>query len=456
MLEAVDRALPSRLDRVPSIVDALLCPDPTAEFLTTMRPGADAVVALSALDPAALSHAGLIDALVALKRQQAWLAAREHELLAALVADVRTKDSLHDPSGNCWLAEEVACALHMAPPTVEGKLATAVELIERLPGTFTLLAAGEISAMHALSVADVSAGLSDAQLAAVEARVLSRAADQTLTEFRRCLRRAVKIVDARRAEERHVAAVAQRRVGMFPGEDGMATIWAQLPADGARIVMAGLNRYATPTGSADTRTADQRRADALVELGLAALNDPRVSGEVKPAVAITVGLATLLGDNDQPGELSGYGPIPASMARRIAADPSGTWRRLVTDDTGRLLDYASTTYRPPADVARHVRLRDQKCVAPGCGHRADRCELDHRVPFPVGGTNADNLQPLCKRHHIMKHRSRWRLGKLPDGVYEWTTPTGHRYRYKPPDLPAPVTRSTGLPTAMVDNLPPPF
>jgi hypothetical protein len=423
----------------PSVLDAVVWPDSTASALAAMVPGAQATACLDALDPATLSHTGRIDALIAMKRQQAWLAAREQQLLAVMVADVQTRDSLHDPSGRCWLAEEVAAALKLAPNTAERRLMLAEDLARRLPATLGLLEAGEITAVHARVLTEETSALDDRQVAAVQARVLPRAAGQTVGEFTRAVRRAVKSVDARGDEQRHVAAVAERRVAHSEREDGMAEIWALLPADGARIVMAGLNRYATPTGPDDARTADQRRADALVEVGLTALNDPRIPGEVKPSVNITVGLGTLLGDNDQPAELDGYGPIPASMARRIAADPSGTWRRLITDPAGRLLDYGTTSYRPPADLARHVRYRDQKCVIPGCGRRASYCELDHEIPYPRGGTNAKNLRALCKRHHIMKHHANWTIERRPDGSYESRTPTGHRWRYRPPPLPSPGT-----------------
>ena len=222
----------------------------------------------------------------------------------------------------------------------------------------------------------------------------------------------------------------------------MTAIWALLPADGAEMFWAGLNRAALQVRPDDSRTADQRRADALVEIGLAALWDPALPGALptKPAVNITVGLATLLGDNDQPAELDGYGPIPASMARRIAEDPSGTWRRLITDEAGKLLDYGTTTYKPPADLARHVKMRDRKCVIPGCGRRAVHCEVDHEVPFPRGGTNARNLRPLCKRHHIMKTHSRGGSTANPTAATRPSPPPDidgatdhHRCRYPEPN-----------------------
>src|SRR6201996_5663138 len=97
----------------------------------------------------------------------------------------------------------------------------------------------------------------------------------------------------------------------------------------------------------DGRSMDQRRADALTELALHGLNDPHLTTEhgARPTVQVTVALSTLLGGDEQPGELAGHGPIPASVARRIAADPTGTWRRLITDPhSGHLLDYGTTRY----------------------------------------------------------------------------------------------------------------
>jgi hypothetical protein len=171
----------------------------------------------------------------------------------------------------------------------------------------------------------------------------------------------------------------------------------------------------------------------------------------RPAVQITVAATTLLGLDDQPAELEGYGPIPASMAIRISEDPTGTWHRLITDRAGRLLDHQTRTYKPPAALAKHVIARDQHCVHPGCRRKAWNCELDHRIPYPAGGTNAGNLQPLCKRHHTLKHHSDRTVTKHSDGSNDWTSPTNHRHRYRPPELPVP-TRTF----APIDDEPPPF
>ena len=213
--------------------------------------------------------------------------------------------------------------------------------------------------------------------------------------------------------------------------------------------MTAVDALASVTSADDPRTADQRRADALVDLGVAALHDPLLpkAQGMRPSIQVTVALSTLLGTDEQPGELAGHGPIPASVARRLAADQSGTWRRLVTDPvTGQLLDYGQDTYRPPKDLAEFVIARDQVCTFTGCDRSACRCDLDHRTPYSQGGsTCSQNLGPLCERHHTGKHQAGWTPHRHEDGSTTWISPTKHTYRSRPPDLPQDTT-----------NDPPPF
>ena len=85
--------------------------------------------------------------------------------------------------------------------------------------------------------------------------------------------------------------------------------------------------------------------------------------------------------------------------------------------------------------------RDPHCRFPGCARPSRRCDLDHVRPFnhrnpQAGGPTApENLIPLCRRHHLTKHRAGWQVGYNDrSGCVSWTAPTGHTYT----DQPVPV------------------
>jgi hypothetical protein len=156
-------------------------------------------------------------------------------------------------------------------------------------------------------------------------------------------------------------------------------------------------------------------------------------------IRVIVPLDSLHGDSDEPAELAGYGPITAAQARELAADPSSTWRRLITDPlSGGILDYGTTRYRPPPDMAERIITRHQHCQYPGCRVPAHRCDLDHNEPFdPVTGTGSTsdaNLGPKCRPHHRLKGLRGWNVHQYPDGSIVWITPTGHTYLVEPPPL----------------------
>lgn len=198
---------------------------------------------------------------------------------------------------------------------------------------------------------------------------------------------------------------------------------------------AGVPGCAPPAG--DT-TPQDATPGAASEPGRGHVCRPSSAGPDKPLVSVIVPITMLLGLDDQPGELVGYGPIPAELARQIAAE--GTWRRLLTDPiSGALLDYGRATYTPPAGLAEFVRARDVYCRNPICGQRAATADLDHTIAYhshdPDGGTTSEhNLHASCRHHHRLKtHTEGWRVEQHPDDRVTWTTPTGHTYSSHPHD-----------------------
>jgi hypothetical protein len=275
--------------------------------------------------------------------------------------------------------------------------------------------------------------------------VLPRAGARTIGQHRRAIEREILLADPADAQRRHAQAAAGRRVWFSAMPDGMGQMVADLTADGMALVRAMLDAAAIGMKTADPdngRTMDQRRADALVDLARLSLATGRLGGDGltlpaaqgrRPHIQVTVPLSTLIGIDDHPGELTGYGPIPASVARRIAAD--GVWRRLLTDPaTGRLLDYGITRYTPPQDLRDVVIARDRECVFPTCTMPAHRCQVDHTIPHPDGPTAATNLGPPCEPHHDLKTRWGWQLDQPEEGRFVWTSPVGKQYVQEPQQI----------------------
>jgi hypothetical protein len=183
---------------------------------------------------------------------------------------------------------------------------------------------------------------------------------------------------------------------------------------------------------------DNRRADALGELAAKALSD--LSEFYKPqrkpvTVNITMDLPTALGLAENPAVLSDYGPIPASIARELAAD--GKWRRFVSDPiSGSLLDLGRETYEPPQALRDFLLARDRICRFPGCRRPGHLTDIDHSQSWESGGeTSAANLGLLCRRHHRMKTHGGWKIESNVDGSCTWTSPQGkvHHVPARPVD-----------------------
>jgi hypothetical protein len=386
-------------------------------------------------DVTVMNDDGVLSEILGCRRQISAIQARDIRALARF-AELRS-----DPTGQLvdeFAADELAPLLRISRGAAQAQLDLAIELTRRLPATVCALERGDLDLYKARIVAAHTHPLSDTQAAAVEQLVLPRVSTQTPGQLRVALRRAVLLVDPDGAEARRKARVQERAVLLRPGEDGTAELRAvHLDAADAIAAYQQLDVYARAMGTGDGRSMDQRRSDAMIDLILG-------RAESRPGGArihVTVAAGTLLGLDDKPAELSGYGPITAQAARELAAD--GVWRRILTDPAGTPLEVGSATYRPSTALAEHIRLRDGTCRFPGCRHPAWRCDLDHGTPFPRGGTEPGNLSCLCRHHHRLKHERNWKMRTGEDGSIRWTSPTGRSYDTVPDPVGEPESPSAG-------------
>ncbi len=151
-----------------------------------------------------------------------------------------------------------------------------------------------------------------------------------------------------------------------------------------------------------------------------------------------------------PAELAGGQPIDTDTAR-ILAGGATAWERVLTHPiTGAIL--AVDRYRPNADLRRLLHARDSRCRFPTCGLPPRTQDLDHTIDAAFGGaTEEGNLGGLCRRHHVLKHQTAWKVKQRGAGVLEWTGPTGSTYIDRPP---TPVTFTIDEPDPAPE--PPPF
>ncbi|MEH3090330.1 MAG: DUF222 domain-containing protein [Microbacterium arborescens] len=384
------------------------------------------------------------------------------------------------------IAAELAGVLVLTDRTVQRRIDEACDLVENFPVTFAAWEAGRITRGHVRVIQDVGCIVPVGEREEFEHVAVARCEGETPNRLRDALQMVAERMHPRTFTERHEEAAAGRCVRVLPGPDGMSDLVATLPtalADGIadrltrqareivharpRVDAAGMDGRDGAAGvdgaddvtradnatdvlfdtgteastfTGDTRTIDQVRADVFADLLLAGAPslDPTDTGDgngalgaIRAKVQVVVSALTLSGRDEDPADLVGRSPIDAATARHLAGENTA-WERLLTHPvTGTVLE--CDAYEPTAAMKRLLRARDRHCRFPGCRQPAIRCEKDHTIAVADGGaTHVCNLAHLCKRHHDVKHHTRWQVRQLPGGRLVWTSPTGRVYREDAP------------------------
>jgi hypothetical protein len=407
---------------------------------------------------------------------------REPRILAGLCGDP-IESGRDDPDtaahGPAWddvelarrtMAAEAGAALRLGANTAGGMIVDATRLADGLPAFHAALASGRITWGHALKMLEATANLPDEVLPRFEAAVLRAAETRTSTQFTKVALRVRDQLHPMTLQERAAVGFVNRRVVLQPDADGMAWLNAYLKADEAQAAYARLSRIAVNLDTDDaatakpgdpapeqSRTKDQRRADAYRDLLLDGVGPGGLGHGIRGTVHLTVPALTLLDRDDEPAILDGYGPIDPETARRIAGT-AASWTRILTHpETGCVLSVGHEQYTPPADMRRYLQIRDETCQGIGCNRRATLSEIDHTQAWNTGGqTNVNNLVHLCKGCHRLKHQSSFTTSQGPNGVLTWTSPGGKRYTSKPNPEPARSSDPPAVPIRPVPNEPPPY
>jgi hypothetical protein len=258
----------------------------------------------------------------------------------------------------------------------------------------------------------------------VEETMLPKAAALTPGNLRRSTRRLVEKLDAEAVVKRKAAAKADRWLRFWDLPDGMAGLEARLSAADAAAVFGVIGELAPAAGSPqDSRSIDQLRADALVDVILHPTDAP---DRVRYTINLTVPANVLVGaagiDTVQAAAAAFTGAgIDSDLVRAVAAD--AIWRRILTDPLdGAVVDADPRRYRPSRRLAEHIRARDQHCRWPGCRQPARRADLDHTIPPRTAGRQSVGIWPRCaEKHHRLKHFPGWRCEQTDHGGLTFPT-----------------------------------
>jgi hypothetical protein len=411
---------------------------------------------------------------------------------------------------------EIGAAQQITSGAASSQLLVATSLRDRLPRVGAVFAAGALTYQLASAIVWRTAAIKDPDaLRAVDAEIAAAVIDWEPMSQAKTIA-AIDVFVARHdphALRRSQNKARGRSVNIdIDDASGAATLWAELFATDAKALDTRLDALAKTVCDGDPRTTDQRRADALGALALgadrlacrcgnpdceataatatagsgsgsgsavvyvithqdtltdrseaAARQDRALDGVAPPVFDKPVRELTLieaLTDPDPgepaataPGIMLG-GPVLAGPIIRRQAH-TATITRIVHPGASP----PEPRYTPSVRLADFVRCRDLTCRFPGCDVPAQRCDLDHTIPYPGGGTCASNLKCLCRFHHLLKTfwggPGGWADRQLPDGTVIWTAPGGQTYTTHPgshllfPTLCEPTApmRTTGSPAA---------
>jgi hypothetical protein len=396
-------------------------------------------------------ESALVERIAKLERVKSAAAAGQARAAAALDAARRTAEAaagMPAERRGRGVASEIALARRDSPTRGGRHLGFAKALVHEMPYTLAALESGVLSEWRATLIVRESACLDVDDRRVLDSELCG---DPTLLDGMGDARVAAAArtiayrLDPQAVVDRAAKAQTERTVTIRPAPDTMTYLTALLPVAQGVSVYAALRRAADTTF--DGRSRGQVMADTLVERATGR------SATVPTPIAVNLVLSdrALFSHDTTPANLSGYGPIPAEVARGLvsaAATDSrsrATLRRLYSHPrSGALVAMESRARRFPKGLATFIGLRDDRCRTPYCD--APIRHRDHATPHIRGGPTAvANGLGLCERCNYVKENAGWHICTHIDETgrhtAEYVTPTGGRHRSKAPPCAEAVTVS---------------
>ena len=254
------------------------------------------------------------------------------------------------------------------------------------------------------SAAEAHPGHYEAQ----EDMLLEFSSTLTLGVFKKSVAYWSNCADAERAE--YDAAQQRQATHLYASQTfgGMLDVDGSFDPESGEIILQALDAAMTPEArrdgaAGDLRPAPRRRADALVQICRQYLASyPGVVGGHRPQASLIVDLETLRGGQGKRCDLSRTGTITPETALRILCDAEVS--RVIVSGDSVPLDMGRAVRTATPAQRRALAIRDGGCAHEGCDRPPEWCDVHHRKHWINGGeTNLDDLELLCRPHHIEEH-----------------------------------------------------
>jgi len=280
--------------------------------------------------------------------------------------------------------------------------------LRHLPAFDAAWSNGEVTGAHVDAVISVLRPATQAALERDEDMLAEQAKTLSFAQFLRALRHWEQLADPDGAEEDAMEMAARRNVTLTQSFKGVWLGTMTLDPIRGAIVASELERLEAELFASDwaeakdelgrdphldelARTPAQRRCDALVEMATRSKSTPAGARRPEPLFSVLVGYETLHGRMCQlaqgrtvvaPGSLLPW--LDGAYVERAVFEPGG---RVEVGITSRFFTGA---------IRRAIELRDQECTHPFCDIPAERCQVDHIIPYSQGGpTTQENGRLLC-------------------------------------------------------------
>jgi hypothetical protein len=373
-----------------------------------------------------------------IRREICALQARQAREVAGYVDErLRFDDALGVPASagqERTMVAEVAMAAGVSVITAQGLMSDAWQLVHHNQASLARLEQGDLLWSTVRTITHETVAIEEPRLRALADEVIAEeAVDLVPGKVRAMAQRRVVEVDPDAAARRAETARADQHVSVRQDAPGVATLAAFMEAERVAACHDALNREARARKASGV---GKRLGELMCDVLFERLTGAETVTDVSAQVSVIMTDTTLLGVDDTPANLLGYGPLPAHVARMLATSDNAWLRRFYTDPIDGSITVADTRRRRFDGTLREIAtIRDQYCRGIQCA--SPITAQDHVHEYADGGpTTFGNAQGLSTNCHTTREHPRMRVSREADtGVITWQTPSGLTYRsLAPPAL----------------------